>query len=153
MHFHAYVSLHYNNVSCIASPLHSLYSYILNCIRTFLIVSFSLSLSLSLVYVSLLLWHLNVNLLHLETFFISGRLLHLILLPHTSSSMMRRPNWTSLRTFLDMAFIRNAKSSCRTSPTLTYPLSFTVGVRSHFVASRHLSTHADTRVLLQHAWI
>ena len=47
----------------------------------------------------------------------------------------------------------DAKSSCRTSSTLTYPLSFTVGVRSHFVASRHLSIHADTRVLLQHAWI
>ena len=44
----------------------------------------------------------------------------------------------SLRNFLDEAFIRNTKSFCRTSPTLTYPLSFTVGVGSHYVTSRSL---------------
>ena len=37
------------------------------------------------------------------------------------------PNRTSLRTFLDEAFIQNAKSFYWTFPTLTYPLSFIVG--------------------------
>ena len=44
---------------------------------------------------------------------------------------MRRPNRTSLRTSLNEAFIRKAKSFYWTSPTLTYPLLFTVGVGSH----------------------
>ena len=33
-------------------------------------------------------------------------------------------------------FIRNAKSFCRTLPTPTFPLSFTVGDGSHYVTSR-----------------
>ena len=37
----------------------------------------------------------------------------------------------SRRTSLDEAFIRNAKSFCQTLPTLTFPLSFTVGDGSH----------------------
>ena len=40
------------------------------------------------------------------------------------------------RTSLDEAFIRNAKSFCRTLSTLTFPLSFTVGDGSHCVTSR-----------------
>ena len=48
--------------------------------------------------------------------------------------VMRRPNQTSLRTFHDAAFIRNAKSFCQIFLTLTYPLSSTVGVGSHYVA-------------------
>ena len=40
------------------------------------------------------------------------------------------------RISLDEAFIRNAKSFCRTLPTLAFPLSFTVGNRSHCVTSR-----------------
>ena len=43
---------------------------------------------------------------------------------------------TSRRTFLDEVFIRNAESFWRTSPTLTYRMSFTVGVGSHYVTSR-----------------
>ena len=43
-----------------------------------------------------------------------------------------------LENFLDEAFIRNAKSFCQTSPTLTYPLSFTIGIGSHCVTSRSL---------------
>ena len=39
------------------------------------------------------------------------------------------------RTSLDEAFIWNAKSFCRTLPTLTFPLSFTVGDGSHCVTS------------------
>ena len=122
MHFHAYV-------------LHVLYILIfLNCFRTFLIVSFSPPHSLVYVNVS---WHLNASLFRPETLFILRHPL-LILLPHTSNSMMRRPKQTFLRTSLDEAFIQNAKSSCRTSPTLAYPLSFTIGDRSHCVTSRSL---------------
>ena len=40
---------------------------------------------------------------------------------------------TFWRTSLDEAFIRNAKSFCRISPTLTYPLSSTIGGGSHCV--------------------
>ena len=97
-----------------------------------------LSPSLSSVCVSLLLWHPNANLLHPRTLFVPGHPLLLILHLFLSSSMMRRPNRTSLRTSLDKAFIRNAKSFCRTFPTLTYPLSFIIGVGSHCVTSRSL---------------
>ena len=83
-------------------------------------------------------WHLNKNLLRPETLFVSAHPLLLTPLPLTFGSMMRRPNRISLRNFLDEAFIWNAKSFCRTSPTLTYPLSFTVGVGSHYVTSRSL---------------
>ena len=55
--------------------------------------------------------------------------------PLTFSSMMWRPVWTSWRTFLDATFIWNAKSSYWTSLILTFPLSSTVRVGSHFMAS------------------
>ena len=51
-------------------------------------------------------------------------------------SMMMKPTRHSRRTFLDETFIQNAKSYCRTLPTLTFPLSFTVGDGSHYVTSR-----------------
>ena len=98
---------------------------------TFLIVFLSLSLS----YVSLLLWHLNANLLSPKTFCVLGHLLPLTLLHLLFSSMMRMLERTSRRTFVDKAFIWNATSFCQTFLTLTYPLSFTVGVGSHFMAS------------------
>ena len=97
--------------------------------------SMFLSPSLSLLFTLVASWHLNVNLLHLETLFVLGHPLLLTSLPLTSSSVIKRPNQTSLRTSLDEAFIWNAKSFCRTSTTLTYPLSFTVGVGSHCVTS------------------
>ena len=124
MHFHAYV-------------FYILYILIyLNCFGTFLIISFSRPHSLVYVNAS---WHLNISLFHPGTPFTSGHpLLLLILLPHTSDSVMRMPKRTSLRTSLDEAFIRNAKSFCWTFSTLTYPLSFTVGVESHYVTSRSL---------------
>ena len=81
------------------------------------------------------LWHLIENLLRLGTLFVLGHLLLLILLPLMFGSMMIKPNKTFRRTFLDEAFIRNTKSFCWTSPTLTYPLSFTVGVENHCVMS------------------
>ena len=124
MDFHAYVPS-------------SFYISVYLVVGTFLIVSLSFSLSLPLMLVAL--WHLNINLLHLGTLFVLGHLLLLLLLtpfPLTSDSVMRRPNRTSLRTFHDAAFIRNAKSFCQIFLTLTYPLSLIVGVGSHFVASR-----------------
>ena len=101
---------------------------------TFLIVS--LSFSLSLPFTLVVSWHLNLNLLHPGTLFLPGHPLLLMLLLSLSGSMMKRPNRTSLRTFLDKAFILNAKLSSRTSPTPTYPLSSTLGDRGHCVTPR-----------------
>ena len=118
MHFHAYVP-----------P----FSYIL--IYSGLVL-FWLSLSLSLhSCVSLLLWHLNANLLHPRTLYVLGHLLPLT--PHLLlfGSLMRTLEKTSRRTFVDEAFIRNATSFCQLFLTLTYPLSFIVKVGSHFMTS------------------
>ena len=123
MHFHAYV-------------LSIQYILILFCYLG--LYWLSLSPSLSSVCVSLLLWHPNANLLHPRTLFVLGYPLLLILHLFLSGSVMRRPNRTSLRTSLDEAFIQNAKSFCQTFPTLTYPLSFIIGVGSHCVTSRSL---------------
>ena len=126
MHFHAYVPS---------------FSYILiyYYVGTFMILSLSLSLSLSLhSCVSLLLWHLNANLLRPKTLCVLGHLLPLTLHHLLFNSVMRTLERTSLRIFVDEAFIRNATSFCQTFLTLTYSLSFTVGVRSHFVTSRSL---------------
>ena len=111
-----------------------IYLLYLNCVGTFLIVF--LSLPLSSVCVSLCLWHLNASLLCPRTLFVLGHPRHLILLLHLVGSVMRMPERPSRRTFLDEAFILNAKSSWQTSPTLTYPMSFIVEVRSHCVTSR-----------------
>ena len=51
-------------------------------------------------------------------------------------SVMMMPTRHSRSTFLNEAFIQNAKSFCRTLPTPTFPLSFTVGDGSHCVMSR-----------------
>ena len=95
------------------------------------LLSLSLSLSLSLflpfsVYVGLLLWHLNVNLLHAGILFVSGHPFLLTLLLSLFGFVMRSPNQTSFRTFLDEAFILYTKSSCQTSLTPIFPLSSTV---------------------------
>ena len=107
----------------------------LNCFRTFLSVSFFLPHSL--VYISAS-WHQNVSLLHLGNLLVPRHLLLLLLLPPPLlfNFVISKPKMTSRITFLNEAFIRNAKSFCRTSPTLTYPLSFTVEVGSHCVTSR-----------------
>ena len=122
--------------SCISHAYVLSFQYIfiyLNCFRTFLSVSFSPPLSL--VYVSAS-WHQNVSLLRPRTLFVPGHPLRLILLLLLFGSVIRMPERTSRRTSLDEAFIQNAKSFCQTSPTPTYPLSFTVGVGSHCVTSR-----------------
>ena len=122
-----------------------------SCIRTFLFLSFDITtawyssnclplfLSFSPSYV-VASWHLSVSLFRPGTLFIPGHLLLLLLLltplPITFSSMMRRSNQTSSRTFHDATVIRNAKSFCQTSLTLTCPLSSAVGVGTHSVAPR-----------------
>ena len=110
MHFHVYV-------------LSFSYIFIYYCVGTFLIISLSLHSC-----VSLLLWHLRPR-----TLYVLRHLLpptpHLLLF----GSMMRTPERTSRRTFVDEAFIQNATSFYQIFLTLTYPLSFTVGVGSHFV--------------------
>ena len=64
-------------------------------------------------------------------------LLHLLILHLlTFGSMMMMLLKHFRRTSLDEAFIRNAKSFCRTLPTPTFLLSFTVGDGSHCVMSR-----------------
>ena len=123
MHFHAYVP-------------YILYIFIYWLWLVLFCVSFSLSLSLSLSFFRLVaLWHLNENLLCPGTLFVSGHPLLLILLPLIFGSVMIKPDRAFQRTFLDEAFIWNAKSFCQTPLTLTYPLSFTVGVGSHCVMS------------------
>ena len=119
--------------SCIRS-FFSIYLLYLKCVGTFLIVS--LSLPLSSVCVSLCLWHLNVSLFRPKTLFVLGHPFHLTLLLHLFSFVMKMPERPSRRTFLNEAFILNAKLSWRTSPTLTYPMSFIVEVGSHCVTSR-----------------
>ena len=111
----------------------NLFLYIWTVFGTFLSVSFFSPYSL--VYISMS-WHRNVSLLRLETLFVPGHLFLLIPPPPLFGSMMSKPERTSRRTSLDKAFIRNVKSFCWTSPTLTYPLSFTVEVESQCVTSR-----------------
>ena len=113
----------------------------------------SLSLPLSSVGVSLCLWHPNASLLCPGTLFIPRHPLRLILLLHLFSFMMRMPKRPSRRTFLDEAFILNAKSSWRTSPTLNYPLSFIVGVGSHCVTPQSHVHPCWSRSFTQHACI
>ena len=121
MHFHAYIPYFF---------FYLFYLLILNMFGAFLIVSLFLTLVAS--------WHLNVNPFCPWTLFVSGHLLlllHLTPLHLTYGSMIRRPSWTSRRTFYDETFIWNAKSFCQIFLTLTYPLSSTVRVGSHYVAS------------------
>ena len=128
------------HIKCLCTFMHTSFTfyillYIWTFFGTFLSVSFFPPHSLVYVNAS---WHLSVNLLHPGTLFILGHPLHLILLLLLFGSVMSKPERTSRRTSLDEAFIRNAKSICQTSPTLTYPLSFTIGVGSHYVTSLSL---------------
>ena len=122
----------YIHFSCIRT-LFSIYLLYLICFGTFLILSLSPSLS---VCVNLCLWHLKASLLRPRTLFILRHPLRLILLLLIFDSMMRMPERTSRRTFLDKVFIRNAKSFWQTSPTLTFLMLYTIEVGSHCVTSR-----------------
>ena len=123
MHSHAYVPS-------------ILYILIYLLLGTFLIISLSSSFSLPLTFVAS--WHLNVNPPHPRIIFVLGHLLLLLLLtplPLTFGFVLRRPNRTSLKTFHDAALIWNAKSFYQIFLTLTYPLSLTIRVGGHFMAS------------------
>ena len=124
--------------SCIFMHMYltfSIFIYI-DCDWCFL-VCLSLSLSFSLLLSISCSMAPKQNLLHLGTLFVLGHPF-LILPPLIFNFMMIKPNRTFRWTFLDETFIWNAKSFCQTSPTLTYPLSFTVSVGSHYVTSKSL---------------
>ena len=118
MHFHTYVP------------------YFIFILILIVLVLFCMSLFLPLSFFRLVAsWHLNENPLRPRTLFIMGHLLLLILLLLMYSSVMIKPERTFRRT-LDKTFIQNAKSSYRIFLILIFPLSSTVGVRSHCVTSR-----------------
>ena len=125
--------------SCI---LHAYVSILFLSHRFLTVWCFSTCLTLSFSFFQLVtLWHLNENLLHPRTLFVLGHLLllsPLILLLFMFGSVTIKPVRTFRRTSHDAAFIRNAKSFYRIVPILTFPLSSTVGVGSHYVASRSL---------------
>ena len=137
--------MHLNlHVTCSCIFMHTYLQYFILwyiVVGAFLIVTHThtLSLSISRVRISLLLWHLNTNLLHPRTLCILGHLLPLILHHLLFGSVMRTFVRTSRRTFVDEAFIRNATTFYQTFLTLTYLLLFIVGVGSYFVASRSLA--------------
>ena len=115
--------------------LFSIYLLYLNCFGIFLIVSLSLPLFLFTLVMSMAPKRKSTpsqNPLH------SGALSLSDPTPPHISSVMRMPKRTSRRTFLNEVFIRNAESFWRTSPTLTFPLSFKVGDGSHYVTSRSI---------------
>ena len=79
-------------------------------------------------------WHLSANPLWLGTLVVLGLLLLIFpFLLFTFSSVMGRPNRTSLRTFRNVAFIRSAMLFCRTCLTLLFPVSFGLGAGNLFV--------------------
>ena len=112
----------------------------------------SLSLSLSLLDRTFL-WHPNrENPLRLRILFmVPGHPLLIPLFHLISDSVMRRPRWTSLRTFKTMVFIQNTRSFCQISPTLLYPKSFELGDRSPSMGNPRVSGCVHSGVLLQHA--
>ena len=120
-----------------AFPIHT---YLLFIICDIIVVAWDFSdclffLSLSFCLRWSCLWHLIVNPLQPGTLFVL-MLLHLLILHLLIfSSVMMMPLRQFQKTSLDEAFIRNAKLFCRTLPTLTFPLSFTVGDGSHCVTS------------------
>ena len=121
---------HVHAFSCIRTFIY-LYSYILMCLVIFC-VSLFLPLSFFRLVVSC---HLNENPLRPRILFVLGHILFLTLHLFMYGSLMIKLERTFRRTFVDEAFFRNAMSFCWSFPTLTYPLSFIVGVGSHFVTS------------------
>ena len=130
-----YLNLH---ITCSSILMQTYLHFFTFLYATVLILSWlSLSLSLSFLCQSAL-WHLNINLLCPRALYILRHLLPLTLHLLLFSSMMMKLKRTSQRTSVDKAFIRNAKSFCRTFLTLTYSLSFIVGFRSHLMTSQSL---------------
>ena len=144
-----FLSLHVT-CSCIFHAYVPSFIFILMliCVGDFLHVSLSLSF-----FQFVALWHLNENPLCLRTLFVLAYLLLLTPLLLMYGSMMIKPVKTFQRTSHNEAFIRNAKSFYWIFSILTFPLSFTVKVRSHVWHPGHLSLCDHTGVLLQHKWI
>jgi len=92
------------HISCI-STLSFLYFFFWVVIVCSISLSLSLSLSLSRIDCT---WHSSTNLLQLETLFVPSHFLLLIFPLFMFGSVMRRPVGTSLRTFLNVAFIQSA---------------------------------------------
>ena len=88
------------HISCI-STLSFLYFFF------WVVIVCSISLSLSLSWIDCA-WHSSINLLQLETLFVLSHLLLLIFPLFMFGFVMRRPVRTSLRTFLNVAFIQSA---------------------------------------------
>ena len=105
---------------------------IVNCFGTFLIVSFSLPLFLFTLVMSMAPKCKSTPARNPLRF---GASSSSDSAPFSLGSVMMMLTRHSRRTFLDEVFIRNAKSFWWTSPTLTFPLSFTVWNGSHCVTS------------------
>ena len=121
-------------------------SFLSNCSVCDVFLSLSLSLSLSRIDCTR---HLSTNPLWLRTFLVLGLLLLIFPFPlFTFSSMMGRPNRTSLRTFKEVAFIWSAILFCWTFSTLLSPVSFRLRTGNLFV--RYPWGHVYTGILLQH---
>ena len=130
--------------SCICTIL--FFPLILLLIGTFLLLSLSLSRIVCV-------WHPRANPLSLETLFVLRHHPFLILLPPMLNFVMIKPIKTFRRTSPNVAFIRNATLSYRTSPILIYPLSFTVRLGISLWDPGQLSLLDHTGVLLQNARI
>ena len=79
----------------------------------------------------------NTNPLRLGSLFVvPSHPLSILIFHLIFGSVMRRPRWTSLRTFRTVVFIRNARSSYRISLTLLYPKSFRLRDGSPSVGDR-----------------
>ena len=121
--------------SCIFSCIPFFYLFYIKCVGNFLFVPLSLSLFLS-VSCSMAPKRKSTP--------SRNPLRHLLLLPllilplPMLGSVIIKPIRTFWRTFHYAAFIRNAKSFYQILPILTFPLSSTIGVGSHYVASRSL---------------
>ena len=143
-----FLNLH---VICSCIFVHT-YLHFLIFLYTTALVLFWFSLSHSLhSCVSLLLWHLNANLLRPITLCILGHLLPLT--PHLLlfDSVMRTFERTSQRTFVNETFIWNVTSLCQTFLTLTYHYHSQQGLGVTLWHPGHLSICDHIGVLLQYA--
>ena len=122
----------------------------ISCIRTLSFLSlYSIVIMFCLFFLSLspsridCTWHPSRNLLRLGTLFVQGHLLLLIFPLFTFGSVMRRPSRTSLRTFLNVAFIRShSHSGMGISLWDTFEVSHSVhtGVLLQYAQYRYLCT-------------
>ena len=133
---------------CIRTLL-SIYLIYLNCLRLFWLFFFFLPLNLFTLVVSMAP---KCKSTPARNPLCSGASLSTDPSPSNFGFVMMMPLRHFRRTSLDEAFIRNAKSFCWTLPTLTFPLSFTVGDGSHCVLlclSRSF-TPTCTRLIVQY---